>query len=79
MSVLFISILISISISIVILMSRLRWLNSDIGSEKNIIIKPFKKIEVSNNKLRILGREIELNNFGFPKTTQSGSPRIGPT
>ena len=53
------------------LMSRLRWLNSDIGSEKDIIIKPFKKIEVSDNKLRILGREIELNNFGFPKKISS--------
>ena len=47
-------------------MSRLRWLNSDIGSDDNLIIKPFKKIKITENNLNILGREIELNKMGLP-------------
>ena len=53
------------------MMSRLRWLNSDIGSEKDIIIKPFKKVEVNEKKIKILGREIDLNDFGFPENISS--------
>lgn len=48
-------------------MSRLRWLNSRIGTDKDFIIKPFKPVVVSNKKIGILGREIELDDYGFPE------------
>ena len=47
-------------------MSRLRWLNSDIGSDDNLIIKPFKEIKIDQNNLEFLGRKIELNKMGLP-------------
>ena len=52
-------------------MSRLRWLNSTIGTDKNVIIKPFKDVNVSNTTIRILGRDIELNEFGLPEKISS--------
>jgi len=48
-------------------MSRMRWLNSTIGTGKDFIIKPFTPVSVSNNIISILGRDIKLNNFGFPE------------
>ena len=48
-------------------MSRLRWLNSTIGTGKDFIIKPFTPVSVSKNIISILGRDIKLNNFGFPE------------
>ena len=48
-------------------MSRLRWLNSDIGSDDNLIIKPFKEIKIDQNNLEFLGRKIELNKMGLPE------------
>ena len=48
-------------------MSRMRWLNSTIGTGKDFIIKPFTPVSVSNNIMSILGRDIKLNNFGFPE------------
>jgi len=48
-------------------MSRMRWLNSTIGTGKDFIIKPFTPVSVSNNIISILGRDINLNNFGFPE------------
>jgi len=48
-------------------MSRMRWLNSTIGTGKDFIIKPFTPVRVSNNIISILGRDIKLNNFGFPE------------
>ena len=49
-------------------MSRMRWLNSTIGTGKDFIIKPFTPVSVSNNIISILGRDIKLNNFGFPES-----------
>lgn len=48
-------------------MTRLRWLNSTIGSDKNAIIKPYIPIIVSEKTIHILGRDIELNSNGLPK------------
>ena len=48
-------------------MSRLRWLNSTIGSEKDFIIKPYTPVSISENTISILGREIELNKSGLPE------------
>ncbi|MCK5276988.1 MAG: hypothetical protein KAK04_00595, partial [Cyclobacteriaceae bacterium] len=52
-------------------MSRLRWLNSTIGTDKNAIIEPFNALDVSNTTIRILGRDIELNEFGLPEKISS--------
>ena len=48
------------------MMSRLRWLNSKIGSENDLIIKPFDKVEIQDKSIKILGREVILNSFGLP-------------
>lgn len=48
-------------------MSRLRWLNSTIGSDPTFIVKPFTPVEVQEKRLMILGREIELSANGLPK------------
>ncbi len=52
-------------------MSRLRWLNSTIGTSKDDIIKPFEPVSVANKTLKILGREIVLNEYGLPEKISS--------
>ncbi len=52
-------------------MTRLRWLNSTIGTDEDFIIKPFTPVEISNKTLSILGRDIELNEFGLPNNIDS--------
>jgi len=47
-------------------MSRLRWLNSTVGSDNDFIAKPFVPVEVEDMKLHILGREVQLDSLGFP-------------
>lgn len=49
------------------MMSRLRWLNSTVGTDENAIIRPFTPVVISDKTLRILGRDIELNEFGLPE------------
>ena len=52
-------------------MTRLRWLNSEIGSEKDIIISPFEEVKVNDDWIKILGREVKLNSFGLPENILS--------
>ncbi len=52
-------------------MSRLRWLNSTLGSEDNFIISPFLPVTYEDKTLNILGREIELNATGLPSGIRS--------
>jgi hypothetical protein len=52
-------------------MSRLRWLNSTVGVDNDYIIDPFVPVEFSNKKMSVLGREIILNEFGFPEEISS--------
>ena len=47
-------------------MSRLRWLNSRLGNDKEFIVKPFTPVFAKKNKLEILGKEIVLNSSGLP-------------
>ena len=47
-------------------MSRLRWLNSTIGTDPDFIISPYDPVTFSGKTLRILGREIELGADGLP-------------
>lgn len=46
-------------------MTRLRWLNSDMAFNDELI-KPFTQIKREGNKLTILGREIALSESGLP-------------
>ena len=52
-------------------MSRLRWLNSTIGTDENVIIEPFEPVNVSDKMVRILGRDMLLNEYGFPERISS--------
>ncbi len=52
-------------------MSRLRWINSKIGADKDFIAKPFVPLEVDNRSIQILGRELELDLLGFPAAIYS--------
>jgi len=52
-------------------MTRLRWLNSTIGTDNNAIIKPFTPVSISDKTIQILGRDIELNAFGLPNNIYS--------
>ena len=52
-------------------MSRLRWLNSTIGTEKDFIVKPFKPVRISDKTISILGRDVTLNKYGFPEKISS--------
>ena len=52
-------------------MSRMRWLNSTIGTDPNTIIKPLTPVAITDKTLGILGREIELNEFGLPQRISS--------
>lgn len=52
-------------------MSRLRWLNSTIGTDEDFIVKPFTPVIISDKTLSILGRDIELNKTGLPTNIDS--------
>lgn len=51
-------------------LSRLRWLNSDIAFNDNIV-KPFIPLSLSDHTINCLGRSVTLNSFGFPASIQS--------
>lgn len=51
-------------------LSRLRWLNSDIAFNDNIV-KPFIPLSLSDYTINCLGRSVTLNTFGFPASIQS--------
>ncbi|MGL5681889.1 MAG: glycoside hydrolase domain-containing protein [Marinifilaceae bacterium] len=51
-------------------LSRLRWLNSEFGFD-NKITQPFIPITVSENNIKILGREVKLNKNGLPASISS--------
>ena len=46
-------------------LSRLRWLNSTVGSEPTIT-RPFVPVEASDRTVRVLGRELTLGENGLP-------------
>ncbi|MFK5890910.1 MAG: DUF6067 family protein [Flavobacteriaceae bacterium] len=47
-------------------MTRLQWLNSTIGTDKNFIVKPFEPVTFKGKSLSILGRKVTLNKMGLP-------------
>lgn len=52
-------------------LSRLRWLNSTLGSEEDQIISPFTPLEVKGKTIQILGREVVLSEDGLPSEINS--------
>jgi hypothetical protein len=52
-------------------MSRLRWLNSTLGSEDDFIIAPFIQVTNEAKILKILGREVALAKNGLPTQIRS--------
>ncbi len=52
-------------------MSRLRWLNSTIGSDTSFIVPPFQPVEIEESTINILGRKIVLGANGLPVDIQS--------
>jgi len=52
-------------------MTRLRWLNSTIGTDPNFIVKPFEVVKIDDKTISIIGRDIELNEYGLPENISS--------
>lgn len=52
-------------------MTRMRWLNSTIGTDPNFIIPPFTPVEYSGNLLSVLGRKVRLGHMGLPDQIDS--------
>lgn len=51
-------------------LSRLRWLNSDLAYDDNIV-KPFIPVTVKQQTIQCLGREVALNEYGLPASINS--------
>jgi hypothetical protein len=52
-------------------LSRLRWLDSTIGLDDNIVTRPYERIYRDRNLMTVLGRELELGDDGLPKQIRS--------
>ena len=50
--------------------SRLRWLNSTIALDDEVV-KPFQPVELAGSELRCLGRSLYLDSLGFPARIRS--------
>lgn len=55
--------------------SRLRWLNSTLGIDDEPVA-PYTPLEINNKNISILGRKVQLNDFGFPATINSWDNNI---
>ncbi len=51
-------------------LSRLRWLNSELACNDEIV-KPFQPLTVENKTISCLGRKVTLNEFGLPANIDS--------
>jgi hypothetical protein len=49
-----------------VLMTRLAWLNSTVGTDPDFIIEPYQPVRVAGRSLSILGRTVELGASGLP-------------
>jgi hypothetical protein len=52
-------------------LSRLRWLNSSIGLDDNVVTRPYVPIAREGNCLRVLGRDLLLSDCGLPQQIRS--------
>lgn len=55
--------------------SRLRWLNSTLGIDDEPVA-PYTALEVNNQEISILGRTVQLNDFGLPAIINSWDNNI---
>ncbi len=51
-------------------MTRLAWLNSDLA-QQNDVIAPYTPLQLQGNSISLLGRKLEINGDGFPKSIQT--------
>ena len=51
-------------------MTRLRWLNSTLA-EDNGIVAPYSALELKENTVKLLGREVKFGKNGFPESIKS--------
>ena len=51
-------------------LSRLRWLDSRIGLDDQIV-RPFTPVQVQDRRVRVIGREVRLGNDGLPEQITS--------
>jgi hypothetical protein len=56
-------------------MTRLRWLNSTLGSDTSFIVPPFIPVELKNNEVSLLGRKVMIGENGLPAGIQSFFPQ----
>ena len=52
-------------------MSRLRWLDSTVGTDPDFVIEPYTAVEVDGQTLSILGRDVVLDDNGLPAEIRS--------
>lgn len=55
--------------------SRLRWLNSTLGTDTSFIVPPFTPVTRNGALLHILGRDIQIGQQGLPEKIQSFFPQ----
>ncbi|MCB9271976.1 MAG: hypothetical protein H6561_20800 [Lewinellaceae bacterium] len=48
-------------------MTRLRWLNSTLGTDPDFIVQPFLPVTYEDHTLHVLGRDILLGSNGLPE------------
>ena len=53
------------------LMTRLAWLDSEVGTDGDFIIEPFEAVQVDGHALSILGRRVALGAGGLPDAIES--------
>jgi hypothetical protein len=53
------------------LMTRLAWLDSEVGTDPDFIIDPFEPVRVDDRVLSILGRRVVLGDTGLPDAIES--------
>jgi hypothetical protein len=56
-------------------MTRLRWLNSTLGSDTSYIVPPFIPLELNGNEISLLGRKVMIGENGLPAGIQSFFPQ----
>ena len=55
--------------------SRLRWLNSTLGID-DLPVAPYTEMKVENRTISCLGRDVTLNEYGFPEQISSWGNRL---
>jgi hypothetical protein len=56
-------------------MTRLRWLNSTLGTDTSFIVPPFIPVALKGNEISLLGRKVTIGANGLPASIQSFFPQ----